>query len=231
MTALALAADRQTAIREIGKERLRVAVIDDCLAAPDAAIDLAAKLSFTPIGPYYPGVRAALGADRASMLGAALGDAIDEALGLRPEKWTGECYFSIVTIPPGRLMPIQRMPHFDGVEETRVAALLFLARADYGGTSFYRHRTSGYETVNERRYPGYAAALEADVKRHGLPPADYIGDGAPIFEEIASFEPVFNRMLIYRGNALHCSRMKNVAALNADPRAGRLTLNLFLQPA
>lgn len=230
MTALALAADRQTAIREIGKERLRVAVIDGCLAAADAAVDLAASLTFSQIGQHYPGVRAALGADTANALGAALGDVIDETLGLRPEKWTGECFFSIITTPPARLAPIQRLPHFDGLEDTRVAALLYLAGADFGGTSFYRHRSSGFETVDAARYPIYAEALKADVERHGLPPPDYIGDGAPIFEEIAGFEPVFNRMLVYRGNALHCSRMKNAASLNADPRAGRLTLNLFLQP-
>ncbi len=226
---LALSPDRRVAIEAIGAEGTRVAVIDDCLADPRGAVELAAALTFAPIGPYYPGVRAALGDPDA--FAGALREEIRRTLDFSAERWTGECFFSMVTTPPSRLAPIQRLPHFDGLEERRVAALLFLASSDFGGTSFYRHRATGFETVKAARYPLYGAALKADVERHGLPPADYIGDGAPIFDEIATFEPVFNRLLLYRGNALHCSRMRNADLLTADPRAGRLTLNLFLQPA
>lgn len=228
---LTLSPARRIAIEKIGAEESAVAVIDGALAAPEAAVDLAASLSFAPIGPYYPGVRASLGGETAAAFAAALAPTISEALGLSAPQWRGDAFFSIVTTPPARLAPIQRLPHFDGLEETRLAALLFLARADFGGTSFYRHRATGFEAVNAARYPRYGEALKADVAQNGLPPADYIGDGAPIFDEIATFEPAFNRLLLYRGNALHCSRMKNAAALSADPRQGRLTLNLFLQPA
>ncbi len=228
---LALSPDRRQAVEAIGAERCSVVVIDGALAAPAAAIDLAGAMPFTPIGPYYPGVRASLGGEIASAFGAALGAVIAEALGVSAHAWKGECYFSIVTARPEHLAPIQRLPHFDGLEETRIDALLFLARRDFGGTSFYRHRATGFETVDETRYPAYGAALKADVERHGLPSADYIGDGAPLFDEVATFAPLFNRLLLYRGNALHCSRIRNAIALCADPRAGRLTLNLFLEPA
>jgi hypothetical protein len=228
--ALSLSPSQRIAIEKIGAEKNAVAVIDGALAAPEAAIDLAASLSFAPIGPYYPGVRASLGGNTAAEFALALAPVITEALGIEAARWQGDAFFSIVTTTPARLAPIQRLPHFDGLEETRVAALLFLARADFGGTSFYRHRATGFEAVTAERYPRYGEALKADVARHGLPPAVYIGDGAPVFEEIATFEPVFNRLLLYRGNVLHCSRMRNAHALNADPRLGRLTVNLFLQP-
>ncbi len=228
---LQLSPDRRVTVEVIGAERTPIAVIGDCLADPEATIRLAASLPFAPIGPYYPGLRASLGEDAARAFGEALRDTIVATLALASTAFKGECFFSIVTTPPDRLMPIQRLPHFDGLEKTRIAALLFLSRADFGGTSFYRHRTTGFETVNAARYPDYGAALKADVARHGLPPASYIGDGAPIFDEVATFEPAFNRLLLYRGNALHCSRIRNAAALSADPRAGRLTLNLFLEPA
>lgn len=228
---LALSGARQARAERIGASQTSVLVIEDCLAAPGAAIDWAASMKFAPIGPYYPGVRASLGAEAASAFGAAFGAVIEETLGVSAAAWKGDCFFSIVTAAPSQLMPIQRLPHFDGLETTRVAALLYLSRADFGGTSFYRHRATGFERVDAAGYPAYGAALKADVERHGLPPADYIGDGGALFEEIARFEPVFNRLLLYPGNALHCSRIRNAAALNADPRAGRLTLNLFLQPA
>lgn len=228
---LALSADRCARVERIGAEGTAVIVVDGCLAAPEDAVALAGSLRYAPIGPYYPGVRASLGPDVAQAFAEALSEAIAVSLGVEAARWKGDCFYSIVTTPPGRLAPIQRLPHFDGLEDTRVAALLYLARADFGGTSFYRHRATGFETVNAARYPAYGAALQADVQRHGLPPADYIGDGGALFEEIWSFEPVFNRLLVYRGNALHCSRIRNAEALTADPLHGRLTLNLFLGPA
>jgi hypothetical protein len=227
---LSLSPSRRIAIEKIGAEKIAVAVIDGALAAPEAAVDFAATLNFAPIGPYYPGVRASLGGGTAAAFAAGLSPVIGEALGLTATRWQGDAFFSIVTTPPAHLAPIQRLPHFDGLEETRVAALLFLGREDFGGTSFYRHRATGFEAVTAARYPRYGEALKADIAQHGLPPADYIGDGAPVFDEIASFAPVFNRLLLYRGNVLHCSRMRNAGALNADPRLGRLTINLFLQP-
>lgn len=228
---LALSSEARVRVERIGAEHCAVAVVDGCLATPKEAVAHAAALGYSPIGPYYPGVRASLGPQTAAAFGAALNDIVAGALSIAAARWAGECFFSIVTAPPSRLAPIQRLPHFDGLEMTRVAAVLFLANADFGGTSFYRHRATGFETVNMERYSAYGAALKDDVARHGLPPAGYIGDGAPLFEEIATFEPVFNRLLLYRGNALHCSRIRNADALSADPRKGRLTLNLFLQPA
>lgn len=229
--ALALTPSPRFRVEKIGAEQNAVAVIDDALASPEAAIDFAAACAFSPIGPYYPGVRASLGGEAAAAFARALSPVIAATLGLSAAQWTGEAFFSIVTTPPARLAPIQRLPHFDGLEETRVAALLFLAKVDFGGTSFYRHRATGFEAVSSQRYARYGEALKADVSRDGLPPPDFIGDGAPIFAEIATFAPVFNRLLLYRGNVLHCSRMKNAEALSADPRRGRLTLNLFLRPA
>jgi hypothetical protein len=227
---LTLSQDLRVRVERIGGEGTDIVIIDDCLASPEEAVSLAASLAYRPIGPYYPGVRASLGLETAAAFGAALKEVITTSLGIEAAHWAGDCFFSIVTAPPARLAPIQRLPHFDGLEETRIAAVLFLARADFGGTSFYRHRATGFERVNAARYPSYGEALKADVAAHGLPPADYIRDGAPLFDEIATFEPAFNRLLLYRGNALHCSRIRNAEALNADPRKGRLTLNLFLQP-
>lgn len=201
-------------------------------ATPDAAVlvDLASTLPYSPIGPYYPGLRTLPDAEFRLTAIAAVGSVIDAQNNEAAREWSGECYFSIVTSPPAQLKPIQRFPHYDGVEEHRYAALLFLCGSEFGGTAFYRHLSTGYETVNAERFPSFKSSLECEVRQRGLPPQAYITDGAPYFEKIAEFDAASNRMLLYRGKALHCSAIRRPELLTPDPRRGRLTLNLFLAP-
>ena len=49
-----------------------------------------------------------------------------------------------------------------------------------------------------------------------------------MFERIADYEAVFNRMLVYRSRNLHSASLAPSFVGSADPRTGRLTLNLFL---
>lgn len=222
--------DAAVAIRRVGEENEPVVVIDGVLQDPIALADKACELRFAPIGPYYPGVRAPVSADCAASALVALTSILRDQLGVTAPNWSIEGYFSIVTTPPDRLAPIQRFPHYDGVEDQRFAALLFLCDAKFGGTAFYRHVSTGFETVNAGRFPRFKQALEEDVRKGGLPSAAYIGDGAPYFERIAEFEAAPNRMLIYRGKALHCSAIRAPEQLSSDPRTGRLTVNFFLSP-
>jgi hypothetical protein len=142
-----------------------------------------------------------------------------------------ECNFSIVTTPPSALMPIQRLPHFDSLEEGRVAALLFLGKGGHnGGTAFYRQKSTGFESVNAARYPSFGDALNADIARFGMPHQDYVADDNPMYETLALHEGRFNRMLIYASATLHSGRIPEDFAFNPDPRFGRLTVNAFLGP-
>ena len=95
--------------------------------------------------------------------------------------------YSIVTTRPAELTPIQRLPHFDGLEPERIALLHYLSGAEQGGTAFYRHRSTGYETITADRHAAYDAALHRDVARHGLPVPAYISGDTPIYERIARF--------------------------------------------
>lgn len=214
----------------LGHEGESVLVIDDAAADPQALLADACARPFTRIGPYYPGVRAAVQPAFVQDLSAALSPIIANGFGIRTKQWAGECFYSLVTTPPAQLQPIQRLPHYDGLEEDRIAVLHYLFTGDQGGTAFYRHRATGYETVNVARFPAYRQSLEADVRKHGLPPARYIDDGTPLFDRILAVQPAFNRMLVYRGFVLHCSAISPDAALAANPAAGRLTLNAFLTP-
>jgi hypothetical protein len=110
----------------------------------------------------------------------------------------------------------------------RLAVLHYLCEAIHGGTSLYRQRSTGFEYIDNSRAPRYRQAVMTDIARHGPPPYAYIcGDDAQ-YERTASFAAAFNRVLIYRSQALHSADIDPGAAFDVDPRSGRLTANSFL---
>jgi Family of unknown function (DUF6445) len=211
-----------------GREQEPVIVIDDMLAAPDEWRGLAARLRYGQIGPFYPGIRALVPEAAAAAMRAELEDSIARTFGLNPVPPLFECYFSVVTTPPEALAPIQRLPHVDGVEQDRIAILIYLSGQAMGGTAFYRQRATGFETLDEERYPRFEAALRAGVAEHGMPPPAYIAGDTPLYEQIATYEARPNRALVYRSCALHCAEIPQGTALPANPAEGRLTINSFL---
>jgi Family of unknown function (DUF6445) len=212
-----------------GLERQPVMVIDDFVADPNALIDDASMLGFAPIGPYYPGVRAVVPPVIVRRLLSAWDQTIAQIFDLAAPAPLSEAYYSLVTTPPDKLQPIQRLPHFDSVDPGRIAVLHYLGQSALGGTAFFRHRTTGFESVNTLRMTDYKAALENDVKMHGMPTPDYISGDTAIFERVAQYGATFNRAIVYRGNTLHCADIPRGMALPADPVCGRLTVNIFLQ--
>lgn len=220
--------DARAVFHPHGRDGAGVLVVDDCLADPAAWLAEAGMLRFQPIGPYYPGVRAPVAPARAQCLVEALTPLIAQHLGAPAP--LHECYWSLVTIRPEALAPIQRLPHFDGVEDSRLAILLFLSGTQDSGTAFYRQRATGFEAVTAERYPGFAAALQADVAQHGVPHAAYIDGDTALYEEVARYDARPNRALIYRGNLLHCAVIGRNAPLSRDPAIGRVTINAFLGP-
>jgi Family of unknown function (DUF6445) len=108
-----------------------------------------------------------------------------------------------------------------------VAVLHYLCDASHGGTAFYRHRETRYESLDAQRVPGYLQSLERELTTHGPPEGEYVRGDGPLFEQIASFDARFNRVLIYRGRALHAGSIAPTATLSSDPLQGRLTANAF----
>jgi hypothetical protein len=210
-----------------GGEQEPVVVIDGFASEPAELIDQAAASTFSAMSPYYPGVRAALDAATATSMISALTSTIAETFGVASPVVEG-CFFSVVTTPRDKLAPIQRLPHYDGVERGRLAMILYLCAPMHGGTSFYRHRSTGFETVTPERFARYRDALADDVRRHGMPPADYIAGDTALFERIGTVTPAFNRAVLYRGCSLHSGDIGSGFRFDPDPRSGRLTLNAFI---
>jgi hypothetical protein len=215
-------------IEWIGNERQPVIVLDDFVPDPAALRASAEALAYHPMGRHYPGLRAEVAHhDLAAFLAPVL-DLVAATFGFAQSPAVVSAAYSIVTTPPSALTPIQRIPHIDGLERARIAVLHFLSRPDQGGTSFWRHRSTGFETIDAARHPVYDAALHRDVAQHGLPDANYITDDTPIYECIARFAAAPNRALIYRSHALHCADLPVDLDLTPDPRRARLTVNTFL---
>lgn len=211
-----------------GREQRPLIAIDDFWPDPDALREDAASLRMTAIGPHYPGVRAGVPPRLAETMRRRIAPLLAEHFGLDPAPAVSEAYYSLVTTAPADLAPIQRLPHFDGVEPRRIAVLLFLGHGEQGGTAFYRQRSTGFESVDALRLDRFKAELEAGVQKHGMPNPSYIAGDTPLYECIAVQPARFNRALVYAGNTLHCAYLPPEVALSSDPLAGRLTLNLFL---
>ena len=215
-------------IHHQGAERRPVTVIDDFWHDPDALREDAAALRMGEIGPHYPGIRAAVPTRLAEVMRSRIAPLLATHFGLDPAPAVSEAYYSLVTTAPDDLAPIQRLPHFDGVEPGRIAVLLFLGHGAQGGTAFYRQRVTGFESVDADRLSRFEAELQTGVRLHGLPAPSYIAGSTDLYEQIAVQPARFNRALVYAGNTLHCAYLPPEVVLSNDPLIGRLTLNLFL---
>ncbi|MFM7379328.1 MAG: DUF6445 family protein [Erythrobacter sp.] len=205
--------------------------LDNFLVDPGHAISQAVLQNFAKITPQYPGVRAALDpAVQAAWL-SQLSPLLDQWFGPTGRPWAMQAWYSLVSTPREALAPMQRLPHVDGTDPQQIAMMLYLHHTGHGGTAFFRHRSTGLCALTAETYPRYAAAVQAEYGRTGLPPAAYPTDGAPHFERVHVADGTFNRAVFYRGNLLHSGVIDNDAPLKPDPREGRLTINAFFRPA
>jgi hypothetical protein len=213
----------------VGTERSPVVVIENFLKDAEELAVAAGTAAFRPVeGVVYPGTRAPLPGRYDATIRRYLASSIREIFGFGAAGIVrSQCDFSIVTVRPEDLQVVQRIPHFDGTEPAMIAGVHFLCSPTKGGTSFYRHRRTGYENITEMRKSLYLRTLQEEAKTMGLPPVAYIHGDTPQFERIASFDAAFNRMLIYRGSILHSGNIAPDFDFDPDPGTGRLTANTF----
>jgi len=217
-------------VRHFPRSAQPLVSVEGFLETPEHAISQACLQKFAVITPQYPGVRAALDPAVCRAWLAVLSPLLDQWFGGNGRLWAMQAWYSLVTTPPASLAPIQRLPHVDGTDPQQIAMMLYLHRTGHGGTAFFRHRATGLQALTAETFPRYAAAVQDEAARTGLPPAAYPTDGAPHFECVHVAQGVFNRAIFYRGNLLHSGVIDNAAPLSADPRAGRLTINAFFRP-
>jgi hypothetical protein len=219
-------------IDQIGATGSPVVVIENAWPDPRSLVDVAnGRTDFSARSLYYPGVRSSAPADYAHAMVNQISDIIRSTFGIKGALTITDSTFSLVATPLERLVGFQRVPHFDSTDPNRLAVLHYLCGPEFGGTAFYRHRSTGTEVVTESAREEYIRAVNAEVKSCGMPPPGFIDGDTDIFERIARYECRFNRVLVYRGHLLHSVNIPKAFVPTADPRAGRLTVNTFLLAA
>jgi hypothetical protein len=213
----------------IGAERTPVLVIDNFLKDAEALVEFAARAAFSPVDQtIYPGLRVPIPMEYPFAVLKLLRDALRETFSVSSAQAIGgQADFSLITTRPGDAHYRQRYPHFDGPDPNIIAGLHYLCSSEQGGTSFYRHRSTSFESVNVSRYDAYVRVIEEEIAAQQKPPIRYTNGDTPLFERVASFDAVFNRMLIYRGITLHSPNIASDFRFDANPKTGRLTANAF----
>ncbi|WP_198353736.1 DUF6445 family protein [Sphingomonas sp. MA1305] len=220
----------QIAVMAVGEEREPVVVVDRATGWLDRLRDAAASAAFAAadtIGSHYPGLLApapvayldGLVRFALPLIAAHFGTGA-----VMPARARGN--FSLVTLPGEALSAEQRVPHVDAADRMQFAAVHYLSDSP-DGTGFFRHRATGYETIDPDRLPAYRAALDAELA--ALPAGGYMDEDDARFVRTAAVAAKPDRLILYRAALLHSGLISRLPRDAADPRAGRLTGNLFLQ--
>ncbi|WP_454713935.1 DUF6445 family protein [Caulobacter segnis] len=214
-------------LRKVGQEQQPLLVVDDVLADPWAMVDAARAADFyRPPHTNYPGLNANLPEAYYRTVVTALRGPIEAAFGLRADavlKFFG--FFALATTPASAATPVQTVPHLDGPDPNRLAMVHYFCQGDFGGTGFFRHQATGFESVDATRTDAYATALKAELAHERRA---FAGADTPGYDLIEAVEPVFNRLIIYRGHVFHAGLLGHGGGA-ADPATGRLTANGFIE--
>lgn len=214
-------------ITTIGNEAQPLIALDDFAADPEALRAAAIAAGFAPGLHHYPGIRAPLPPGYLRDQLPAIAEALGEAFGRAVAVEVIDASFSIVTTPPASLSVPQRLPHVDAYGADRIALIHYLSDTS-DGTAFYRHRATGFETVDEARAPIYLGQLEAELRHAGPPPPGYINGDTALFERHTLAQAAYNRAWLYPSFLLHSGAIAADATLSSDPAKGRLTVTGFL---
>lgn len=219
-------------LRHVGQERQPLLIVDDVLADPDAMIDAAREADFyVPPHTNYPGLNAPLPEAYYRTVVTALRGPIEAAFGLRADaylKYFG--FFALATTDVTDAQPIQKIPHHDGPDPERLAMVHYLCRGDHGGTGFFRHKATGFESVDHARQEPYVAIAKAQLAAAGVGGPAFASSDMADYALIDQAECVFNRLIVYRNHVLHSALLSPRGAA-ADPGRGRLTANGFIAAA
>lgn len=215
----------------IGNEQHSVLVIDNVLSQTESLLQYAKQnppFGTTP-KDFYPGVRKSIEGAYPKLLGEILHRFASDNFNVGSSIATVDlCALSLTTTPASQLRPIQSLPHFDTSDPMQFAAVHYLCDARHGGTSFYQHRQTGYESIAQDRIHHYASTLKHQVSSKRFTGQQYMNGDNEWFMRIASIDAKPNRIIFYPGYLLHSADISSDETLSSDPNSGRLTANTFI---
>jgi len=213
-------------VKHIGQRGITVTRIEGVLERPQEVAALGFAQSFAEDrSNFYPGMRAP----------------VPEAFSMAFRPWLGRLlkrefrndtsYFSVVTTARADLLPIQRIPHYDSTDPGLFAVVIYLCDSRFSGTSFYRHRRTGYEEITQENRRNYQLALDNDLRLLGPPEHEYINGDNALFETIFSNELAFNSAIVYPGRILHAGNIERGFEPPKTRADWRLTVTSLLKSA
>ncbi len=206
-------------------------IIDDFLLDPAAVVDMAAEgVTYGPAGAAYPGLRAPIPDVYNFNMYNALQGLLLDLFQVDPNwKMTLTSSFSMITERPATLKHKQRIPHVDQNDPRALAMVHYLCDPRYGGTAFFRQRSTGIQSVNLDTRELHNRALTEDINTR-LMPAGFPDADHPFYEQIGEVKAQFNRLVCYQACILHSPAIARDSVFSPDPRQGRLTITAFLNP-
>jgi hypothetical protein len=219
-------------LAHIGRRGIAVIMIDNVLLDPEGVAALGFAQSYAPDhSNLYPGVRAPMPESFSTAFRAWLTPILQRNGVLEDGRviYRDTSFFSVVTTASTDLLPIQRIPHYDSTDPSLFAAVIYLCGPRFSGTSFYRHRKTGYEEITEENRNNYRLALDTDMRMHGAPRKEYMNGDSLLFEVIFSNELKFNSAIIYPGRMLHAGNINRQFSPPKDKSEWRLTVTALLQ--
>lgn len=221
-------------INSVGHEQKSLIIIDEFVNKPDLLVGYAACAENGQFdqqkSDYYPGMRKPAPQAYLALFKTLL-PLLKSTYGLNHVKQVDVIMsaFSLASTPINQLRPIQMLPHFDSPAENQFAVVHYLCEPEHGGTSFYRHRGSGYESISIDRLNAYRNEIkqQAIAEKLHLNP-QYINGDTPLFERTYLLEAKMNRTVIYPSNLLHSGNIRSDIELSNDPEQGRLTISSFI---
>jgi uncharacterized protein DUF6445 len=213
-------------VKHIGQRGIAVTRIENVLTRAEEVAAFARAQSFAEDrSNFYPGMRAPVPEDFSTAFRPWLGRL------LQREFRTATSCFSVVTTARTDLLPIQRIPHYDSTDPGLIAVVIYLCDSRYSGTSFYRHRRTGFEEITDENRRNYQLALDNDLRLLGPPRREYFNGDDAVFERIFASELKFNSAIVYPGRVLHAANIPRGFEPPKTRDDWRLTVTSLLQSA
>jgi len=215
-------------VEEIGVEKNPVYIVDDFYPDIDellASADCGERFLNRP-EDYYPGIKKPLVSQQYRQLLESYQSTLSEVFKLfdEPDFMVERCDYAISNTPPEKLLPIQSIPHFDTADKRQIAAVHYLCGPQHGGTSFYRHRATRFESVCPDSVNKYQGILGRQATTDGLPSPGYITGDTALFSRIRQIKAKFNRIIFYRSSVLHSGDITPAKVQASNIYESRLTI-------
>lgn len=134
--------------------------------------------------------------------------------------------YAIAQTPNEELLPLQKIPHYDGVKNNQLAVVHYLCNEEFGGTGLFSHRKTQLERINSETEKHFSKTAKEEALQAEL--SGYINTDNPYYELIAYCRAKPSRLFIYPGNVLHSAIIPSQCKLNNEIAEGRLTITSFI---